>query len=166
MNACLTLLLTLSILLGLALIDAPKISTNDLQILTGQQWTGTLTYLDYSTNKRVSIASNLIVSQSKTDKLVWIFEYQYPDEPQANSQETITISQDGRTINDETVVERANPTGDVLKIVTEKSGMDNNKKAVFHYTYLISAKRFSIKKEVQYEGTTEYIERNQYDWKR
>jgi hypothetical protein len=150
----------------MALTDAPRLKTRDLQILTGQQWTGTLTYLDYRSNKRVSIVSNLIVRQSKKDKRDWIFEYQYPDEPKANSQETVTISQDGRTINGERVIERGNLASDRLKIVTEKSGMDNDKKALVRYIYLISAKSFSIKKEVKYEGTEEYIERNQYEWKR
>jgi hypothetical protein len=50
--------------------------------------------------------------------------------------------------------------------VTEKSGMDNNKEALFRFTYVISANSFSIKKEVRYVGAEEYIERNQYDWKR
>ena len=166
MKVCLTLLLALSSLLALALVDAPRLKTGDLQILTGQPWAGTLVYLDYRTNKKVSIASNLVVSQSKKDKRGWVFEYQYPDEPKANSQETVTISQDGRTINGERVVERASLASDRLKIVTEKGGMDNDKKAVVRYTYLISAKSFSIKKEVRYEGAEAYIERNQYDWKR
>jgi len=143
-----------------------RLSASDLHVLTVAQWIGTLTYLDYRTNKRVSIASNLKVSQPKGDEMAWVFEYQYPDEPKANSQETVTISAEGRMINGERVTERANLDGKGLRFVTEKSGMDNNKEALFRFTYVISEKSFSIKKEVRYAGAAEYIERNQYDWKR
>jgi len=165
MKVCLTLLAITSLLVS-TLIDKPRLSAADFQVLTGAQWTGTLTYLDYRTNKKVSIASNLKVSQQKGDELAWVFEYQYPDEPKANSQETVTMSRDGKTINGETVIERAKLATKELRFVTEKSGTDNNRKALFRYTYIIGATTFSIKKEVRYEGAEEYIERNQYDWKR
>jgi apolipoprotein D and lipocalin family protein len=144
----------------------PRLSASDLHVLTGAPWIGTLTYLDYRTNKRVSIASNLKVSQLKGDATAWVFEYQYPHEPKANSQETVTISAEGGIINGERVTERASLDGKGLRFVTEKSGMDNNKEALFRFTYVISANSFSIKKEVRYVGAEEYIERNQYDWKR
>ena len=76
------------------------------------------------------------------------------------------ISENGTVINGERVVERANLATKELRFVTEKSGLDNNKKALFRYTYMISGTNFSIKKEVRYEGAQEFIERNQYVWKR
>jgi hypothetical protein len=160
-----TFLVALS-LFGLIFQNAPEVKTRDFQPLVGAPWTGTLTYLDYRSNKKVSIPSNLTVTQSNVDKLSWVFEYQYPDEPKANGKETLTISDDGRIIDGQTVVERANIGGNALKIVTEKSGMDDNKKALFRFTYLLNATSFSIKKEVRYEGATELVERNQYSWKR
>ena len=78
----------------------------------------------------------------------------------------MTVSKDGRAINDETVAQRTKLSGGALKIVTEKKGQDNDRDAVFRYTYLISAKRFSIRKEVRYEGGTEFFERNQFSWTR
>ena len=65
-------------------MNAPKIKSSDFKLLTAGQWKGKLTYQDYSSNKKVSILSNLTVTQSKEDKLSWIFEYEYPDEPKAN----------------------------------------------------------------------------------
>ncbi len=35
-----------------------------------------------------------------------VFEYQYPDEPQANSKRTVTVSKDGTVFDGETVIER------------------------------------------------------------
>lgn len=146
--------------------QAPKVKIKDLQNLTGAQWTGTLSYLDYQKNTKVSIPSNLTVTQSKDDKSSWIFEYQYPDEPKANSKENIALSKDGKIFDGETVIERTSLADKTLKIVTEKSGPDNDKKALFRFTYLLNKTSFSIKKEVKYEGTTDLFVRNEYSWKR
>lgn len=166
MNIFVSALLVASSFFGLAFPETPKVKTKDLQRLTGRQWTGTLTYADYRTNKKVSISSNLTVTRSATDKLSWVFEYQYPDEPKANSTETVTISSDGTTIDGEKVVERTRLAGDTLRIVTEKTGPDNNKNALFRFTYVLSAMSLSIRKEVRYEGEAQFFERNQYSWKR
>ena len=166
MNAIVTYLLSVSLLLGFIPTDTPKLKRSDVQLLTGEEWTGTLTYLDYSTNKKVSIPSNLIVTQSEVDRFAWIFDYQYPDEPKANSTKDVILSKDGRTFNGEAVVERLKIDATMLKVTTEKSGSDNDKKALFRFTYLIAPKSFSIRKEVRYEGETNFIERNQYTWTR
>jgi len=125
-----------------------QVQIKDLQNLAGAQWRGTLFYLDYGKNTKVSIPSNLTVTQSKDNKSSWVFEYQYPDEPKANSKETVTISKDGKIFDGETVIERTSVADKTLRIVTEKSGIDNSKKALYRFTYLLSKTSFSIKKEV------------------
>lgn len=152
--------------LSVGFSGAPTVKIKDLRRLSGAQWTGTLTYLDYGTNKKVSIPSNLIVTPSTEDKLSWVFDYQYPDEPKANSKSTVTISKDGKSIDGETVTDKQNLAGNAVKIVTEKAGEDNDKKAVFRFTYLIGENSFSLKKEVKYQDATSYFERNEYSWKR
>lgn len=147
-------------------LAAAKVKVDDFQHLAGAQWTGTLTYLDYGRNKKVSIPSRLSVTRSDTERRSWIFEYQYPDEPQANDKQIVAIGKDGKTIGDAKVVERTTLADKSLRIVTEKAGTDNDKPALFRYTYLLSAKSFSIKKEVRYEGASEFFERNEYSWKR
>jgi hypothetical protein len=69
-------------------------------------------------------------------------------------------------LGEETVVERSSPDGGTLKIVTERRGKDNNKDALFRYTYLIGVSSFSIRKEVRPHGAAEFFERNRYSWKR
>lgn len=98
MNFLVSFLLVASTLLPLVSTDLPTVKGRDLQLLMGAQWKGTLTYLDYSRNKRVSIPSNLTVTKSNGDRWSWVFEYQYPDEPKANSRETVTISKDGEPL--------------------------------------------------------------------
>jgi len=145
-------------------LKTPKIKSSDFKQLTAGQWKGKLTYQDYRSNKKVSILSNLTVTESNEDKLSWIFEYEYPDEPKANKKSIVKISKDGKTFDEETVVERINLPNKTLRIVTTNNGTDNDKPAVFRHTYLLSKKSFSIKKEVKYKGTQEFFERNEYSW--
>jgi hypothetical protein len=159
------LLIVSSLFAGVS-VKSPKIKGDDLKRLTGERWTGTLTYLDYGRNKKVSIPSNLVVIRSAENKRTWIFEFQYPNEPQANSKRTLTIGADGRTFGEETIVARTTLADKTLKIVTEKKGTDNDKQALFRFTYLLSATNFSIKKEVRYEGASDFFERNEYTWRR
>ena len=144
-------------------VSAQSISEKDLKALEGGPWVGTLTYLDYGSGKKTEIKSNLNVVK-KSDG-VWTFEYIYPDEPKANGSSEIAIGDSGKTFNGQAVKSKALRDG-TLQIVTTKDGDDNKKKAVFRYTYSITPKTFSIRKEVQYVGETEWFERNVYSWTR
>lgn len=166
MSIFVSILLVAASFAGLALPQAPAVRVEDLAQLTGAPWTGSLTYLDYRSNKKVSIASTLTVTRVPDDELSWVFEYQYPDEPKANSKQTVTIGEGGAVIDGEKVVERTVLDGGALKVVTEQDGSDDDRKALFRYTYLFGPSSFSIKKEVRPEGSAEFFERNQYSWKR
>lgn len=163
--------LVLALLLGSQLFGSvstkeARIKRDDLQMLTGAQWSGTLTYLDYRSKKKVSIPSILTVKPNGDDKASWVFEYQYPDEPQANSREIVRLRNDGGRMNDEVVLERTNLPDNTVKVVTEKKGQDNDRSALFRFTYSLNAKTFSIQKDVRYEDESQFFERNEYNWKR
>jgi len=153
-------------LVGSGFTTESKITRDELQILTGSQWSGTLTYLDYRSNKRVSIPANLTVRPNGEDKWSWVFEYKYPDEPKANSEEIVRLSRDGKSLNGEVVLERATLTDNTVRFVTEKRGQDNNRGAAIRFIYALNAKTFSIKKEVRYEDENQFFERNEYRWNR
>ncbi|HEX7317241.1 MAG TPA: hypothetical protein VF297_25310 [Pyrinomonadaceae bacterium] len=159
-------LVLLATFAGLVQQPSPKVSAEDLRGLTGARWTGSLTYLDYRSNKQVSIPSNLTVTQAAGDETSWVFEYEYPDEPKANGKQTLKISDDGTVFDGETVVERTGLDGGGFRLVTVKRGRDNDKDAQFRFTYTLDRSTFTIKKEVRAEGATEYFERNRYSWKR
>lgn len=63
----------------------------------------------------------------------------------------------GKTVNDETVVENSKLGDGTLKSVTGRRGEDDGGDALFRFTYLIGASRFSIKKEVGPEGAAEFF---------
>ena len=144
----------------------PALGADDLGRLSGAPWKGTLTYLDYRTSRKTTIPSNVTVTRSAGDPRAWIFAYEYPEEPRANSVDTVTVSADGRSIGGETVIARAILPDGMLRVVTRGTGKDNDRDAVFRHTYLIGGSRVSIRKEVMYEGSPEYFERNEYAWSR
>ena len=149
-----------------AFAQAPRVSAEDLRRLTGARWAGALVYLDYRSGKEVSIRSRLTVTESNEGGPSWVFDYEYPDEPKANGRKTWTLGAGGTTINDETVVEKTRLGDGTLKVVTERRGKDDDRDALFRFTYLIAASRFSVRKEVRPEGAAEFFERNRYSWER
>ena len=166
MKALILAFLLGSQIFGSVSLNEARIKRDDLQILTGTQWSGTLTYLDYRSKKKVSIPANLHVTPNVEDKWSWVFEYVYPDEPHANSREIVRLSEDGRSINGEVVLERLSLPDNTVRFVTEKKGEDNDRSASIRFTYLLNAKSFSIQKEVRYEDEDQFFERNSFDWKR
>jgi hypothetical protein len=146
--------------------QSAAISVKDLKRFEGDKWIGTLTYMDYRSNRKTSIKSNLTVARKNDGKDTWVFAYEYPDEPKANKLSEAVLSDGGKKFFGETVVERSRLTDKSLKIVTTQTGSDNDRKAMFRYTYLVSSKSLSIKKEVQIDGKTEWFERNAYSWRR
>jgi hypothetical protein len=166
MKLFLLALLTSTAFAGLVQQQAPRVSAEDLRRLTGARWTGTLTYLDYRSNKRVSIPSNLTVTQADGDETSWVFEYEYPGEPKANGKRASKLGDGGAVFDGETVVERAGLDGGGFRLVTVKRGRDNDKDALFRFTYTLDASTFTIKKEVRPGGGSEFFERNTYSWKR
>ncbi len=158
---------TLATLLLLALQgQAPVIRAADLLPLAGPRWTGTLTYLDYSTSRKVSIPSTLLVTPVEGEPLSFTFDYQYPDEPHARSASTLAITAAGREFAGERIVERRGSANGPLILVMEKNGRDNDREALIRHTYQIESGRLSIRKEVRYTGTTQFLLRNEYVWQR
>ncbi len=97
MKKILSLLILVFCLYSFESLD--RIKHKDFNILIGQKWSGSLTYLDYTSNKKNRIPSDLYVSQSKDDYRVWYFKKEYPKEPHANNIDTLVISNDGSMIN-------------------------------------------------------------------
>lgn len=166
MNALFSVVLSASLLAAFVWPQGARLRPEDLRRLTGARWTGTLTYTDYSSNKRVSIPSNLTVTERDGDAAAWVFEYEYPKEPKANGRREVTLGGDGATLDGEAVVERASLEGGLLRVVTEKRGTDDDRAALFRYTYLIGASSFTVRKEVRRDGAEQFFERNVYSWSR
>ncbi len=127
-------------------------------------WKGTITYLDYSSNKPFTMPANMTVKDF-TNKNSIVYSINYPTEPSANSIDTIFISENGRFINNEPIKKKLKLT-DSLEVITEIAGIDgnDNKAALIRHTYRISKNTFSVQKEVQFVGQKSWILRNEYKY--
>ena len=140
------------------------VTKDDLQILHGK-WTGTLTYIDYSSNKPYTMPANLIVEQGKNENQILLFN-NYPNEPKANSKDKIKISKNGELLDNKKVKSKEKLADNQIQIITEYSGKDNKKKALIRNIYIIGEKQFVIRKEVKFNNSEEWIVRNKYSYNR
>ena len=159
-------IIIISIFLALSLdsYGQAKITSEDLKVIIGN-WEGSLTYLDYQTGKPFTMPANLIVSQGKSkDELV--LKNIYPKEPKANSSDKIKIDKNGMLLNKNVVTSREELENGHVQIQTEKKSKDVNKKALLRYTYIIGDDFFLIRKEVQFEQSSDWIKRSEYSYQR
>lgn len=143
--------------------DEPVITSDDLNILTGKKWSGKLTYLDYKSNKEVSIPAEITIEKTE-DADAFIFINEYPDEPKANGSETIRIEDNGKLFGNETVTLKISDEEGSLKIVTERDGMDDDKPALIRHTYFISKTKFTIQKDVNFRDGNNFLKRHIYEF--
>ena len=140
------------------------ISPDDLAMISGN-WKGTLTYLDYSTEKPFTMPANVSVEPGKNECQVQLLII-YPKEPHANSKDKIIISKDGVLLNKTKVTSREILADQEVKITTEYSGKDNNEKALIKNVYIFGPKRFIIRKEVKFNDSADWLMRNEYNFAR
>ncbi|HMK03775.1 MAG TPA: hypothetical protein VK489_06270 [Ferruginibacter sp.] len=166
MNIKITLAAMALFFIGLSAASAQTVSITDLKKLEGCWW-GTLTYLDYTPGKPYTMPADLEIRQLGESNQLYVSNT-YPNEPKANSADTIILSPDGRMLNDETIKLIRKPVQGTLLIVTQKEGVDgkDNRPAIFRYTYDIGSSFYNLKKEVQFTGTKEWIKRHEYNYKR
>lgn len=163
-NTLTNILIVFAFLLPNIIYSQNIVTTDDLKTLLGE-WTGSLTYTDYSTNKPFTMPANLIVSQGKNNDQL-ILNINYPNEPNANSRDRIRISKDGTQLNKlEVKSKQVLPNGQV-QITTQYSGKDNGKQALIKNTYTIGTSEFIIRKEVKFQNSDDWLVRNEYKYVR
>jgi hypothetical protein len=143
-----------------------RIYPEDVKLWNGS-WTGTLTYLDYRSNKPVTIPSDIDVRWNE-EQMQLVVAYTYPKEPQANSVDTIIVSGDGQLFNNNRVVTRKKLGNGSVEITTEMMGKDGNdsKDALIRKTYIIGEESYLNRKEVRFAGEKVWIKRNESVFKR
>ena len=141
-----------------------KITSEDLKIVIGN-WKGSITYLDYQTNKPFTMPANLNVTQGTSENILLLNNI-YPNEPKANSSYKIKIAKNGMLLNKNLVTSRKELENGRIKIQTEHEAKDDNKKALLRHTYVISKDSFLVRKEVQFEEADDWIKRSECNYSR
>ena len=143
---------------------SPSVSVDDFGKLVGH-WQGKLTYLDYQSNQPYTMQAVLDVVRIGAGSQ-FEFRNSYPKEPGANSTDTVTISNDGKLLDNEKVTGRRLLKDGSLEIVTEVLGKDGNddKPAVIRHTYTLGSTSYLVIKEVQFAGEKNWIKRHEYSY--
>jgi hypothetical protein len=158
------LLAYLVLIFPLGVYAQTSITPADLKIVMGH-WEGSITYLDYSTNKPFTMPADLVVEQGKDENKL-VLNNIYPDEPRANNSDKIRITKNGQLLNKHEVTSREEIESGLLQIQTEHEGKDDNKKALIRYTYIIGTDIFVIRKEVQFNKDGDWIRRSEFNYSR
>ncbi|CAN5572448.1 hypothetical protein BH11BAC2_BH11BAC2_03560 [soil metagenome] len=146
--------------------DSTRISANDFSSVCGT-WYGKLTYLDYKSGKPYSMQANISIMRiSKTNQ--FIFSNSYPNEPKANSMDTVSISADGKMIDQEIILSRSMRADGNTEVITELEGTDghDNRPATIRHTYIIGMNDFIMRKEVKFKDSKDWILRHEYIYQR
>ena len=146
----------------------PRIEADDFNTLlpTASPWSGTLTYLDYTANKPVTIPSTFKLTKAGTG---WNFAIGYDEEPHANSASPLRLVDAGHALQTGDVTERVLSRvtqGDRIVITTESTGEDDRRPATIRKVYTISSRAFSLQKLVKFTGDADFFERHIYRWTR
>lgn len=146
----------------------PPLTTEaDMDALTGPAWKGTLTYLDYTSEKTTTIASTLVVVRRPASGAAsWDVRIGYTDEPEKDGGETVTMSRGRDEFLGARIVERARLEGGTLRITTEARGEDDRRPALIRKIHTLGPTRYVLRKMVRFDGTAEFFERHRYDWSR
>lgn len=136
----------------------------DFKLLTGK-WKGQLTYLDYSSNKQVTMEANTLfemVSDSSFDQFVY-----YSAEPHKNADSRYTIRENGTALNEMKLVKRKTGYGKML-LIFEYRGPDgnDNRMATMQRVMELSNDELTITKMVKFDGEENYLQRHQYHFTR
>jgi hypothetical protein len=145
------------------------VTAADIDRLTGAPWSGTLTYLDYTSRAQTTIRSSLLVTRlpaPSVGSFAWDMRVGYADEPNANDGETALLMSGGRVFRGGQVMERMDLPDGTVRIVTEKDGEDDRQVARLRFVYLLGEKQVSIQKLVRFTPQEAFFERHIYQWSR
>lgn len=149
---------------GLDTGNGIAVTMDELKCLEGDNWEGSLSYLNYGSDKRSSIPVRLAVKVMDENSLQYAI--QYPGEEDHNAKERLKLSSDGTHINDYIITSREQTADGTLILTTEGKGRDDNRSAEVQVVYSVAADRFSIRKNIRFESSEAYFNRNEYSFQR
>lgn len=164
MNIMKFILTAIILTFSLSCYGQTKITSEDLKLAIGN-WEGSITYLDYQSNKPFTMPANLLVKQGKNENSL-VLNNSYPNEPKANNSDKIRIAKNGLLLNKNEVTSREELENGGIQIQTEHEAKDDGRKALIRYTYSIGSNVFTIRKEVQFEELADWIERSEFTYTR
>ena len=136
-----------------------RVTDADLEKMLGEGWTGTLIYRDYSPPfGDVTLPVAIAVTQAP-DGLILAIDY--PDEPQANSKDLLSVREMGTRLAGDLVVARRE--ADQVTFITTRAPCDDDGQAsICEHVYTFGPSSFGMEKFVTPKDGGETIRRNAY----
>src|SRR4051812_30882771 len=129
-------------------------------------WQGTLNYSGTIIRKPYSTNAEVIVKRVGKSHRKFEFLHIYTKDPKDNAADTITISEDGRKLNNAMIKSKRYTPEEDLEVITEALGFDhdNDKAAIVKQTYTLGKGSYSYKKQVQLEGQADWLDRLEFKY--
>jgi hypothetical protein len=162
-----SIIITLVACFIIVFAQAQNLKSTDFKLIEGN-WVGTLTYLDYTSNKPFTMPANTTYLQSSTNPNLFFRSIGYSTEPHANQKDTAMINANGKLLDDYTVTAITKPCDGCITIICEKQDVDgnDNKPAIIKKTISITTTTLTIKKEVLFNDAKEWLLRHTYSFER
>ncbi|MBF9237976.1 DoxX family protein [Hymenobacter sp. BT683] len=133
-------------------------------------WQGTLTYLNYTSQRTVTLNTVLRGQMTRPDQLLLRFDYEEPNKTHVFGTDTLAFLADGAQVRwdgiDYLVQSKEWLPSQTLRLVLEGQGQDDNRAATIRKTLTLSPHRFIVKKEVRFSPDSAFLQRNQYSFAR
>ncbi|MDX1943008.1 MAG: hypothetical protein SFU99_20765 [Saprospiraceae bacterium] len=141
----------------------PSVQIDEVKHLNGL-YTGTLTYLDYTSNERVEIPliANCYIEKNKLIQEFTINEWgRVVRQKESYEFKNGTIYADGALKLEE---KEYNAATKEFRLVLTERGKDGNqqKPCIFRYTASYANDVFTMTKDVKFDGENEFFNRNEY----
>jgi len=144
--------------------NGPSVTMADFKPLEGDDWTGTLTYLDYGSDKLVTIPTKAAMTV-KSETLLK-YEISYPKEPWENTKSSFKISHSGRVLDGHVLTSRKLLYDGNLFLETLHDGEDDERPAEIRMTYIVGSTNFTLIKNVRFDDSEDFKNRNVYAFSR
>ncbi len=141
----------------------PRVTPADLVRVSGEGWTGTLVYRDYSPPfGEVTLKTDVDISMT-TDGLM--LAMRYPDEPSANSTDILSVGAGGTKLGGDPVISRRKD-GKTVYFTTRADCDDDGTPATCEHVYTFGKKQFGMRKTVTFKDGSASFQRNAYTYTR
>ncbi|MEM1270874.1 MAG: hypothetical protein AAF752_14580 [Bacteroidota bacterium] len=140
-------------------------SIDDVAFLQGE-WGGTLEYLDYTSERRVSLAVDVNITRGQGEAGDPQFSvrmiFTEPDGRKVGGTSLFAVPESGIVDynGDRWTVDSFTEIRNVPELVMSTLGQDDNRAATIRTTVRLEDGELTIRKDVQYTGETDYINRN------
>lgn len=158
-----TLFSTICILVLTIAVDAQDtIKLSDFESLNNTSWKGSLTYIDYQSEKPETVNATMQL-KIVNDKIISNVQYTY--EPKKNNKVVVKIKKNGTYFGNEKVINFSKTNG-VRTLKTIYQAKDNGKKANVFVTHTLTDSTYVVITEIEYLGTNQRFTRNSYNYKK